>query len=122
MTDGRTPEPAEPPDAPEVKLLDSLKDGARATATAGEFLDTHDIPAGPVIAGSLMRDVSPADERDREVEAVAESLRRRGVPTLLGYHSLNFAEHMAAHDLIADEALREIRDARDESRVSEEAS
>lgn len=67
-----------------------------------------------------LRDVSEDSERDREIEAVAEDLRRRGVSTLLGEHSLRFAEHMAEEGLISETALEEVRASVDDPHESEQ--
>jgi phosphatidate phosphatase APP1 len=64
-----------------------------------------------------VRDVT--DERDRELAAAAADLERRGVPTLMSETTAAIAEHMRAHDLVAEGALAEVREA-EERRKDEE--
>ena len=61
------------------------------------------------IKAIYIRDVTP-DERDREVQALADELAERGVPMFFSEDTAAAAEHAAELGLIAPEAVDEVRE------------
>lgn len=118
----------------EVELVDSLKEGARASATVealvpsehAEFAVVSDLDDTVIRSSAsnkmtqlkmtLMKDAASRTP----FQGVGAHLRRRGVPTLRGQHTVAFAEHMVSERLISEEALGDIRNSVEDPRRSDQ--